>query len=247
MVIAIMAKYYNIPMISWAATSTDLANPKRFPTMARMIGSATRYAERRHVFWCFVLWPAFFRMGRAIKELLVYFNWKRIAMVYTDDGATRRCYSIAEGLRKTLPAAGILNAYNVAIDRATITDDEIDSILTVLPTKARSRGRQRVLGGKVGQIMLISVIMLCVEHEYDVRRFMLRAQQRGLTSKEFVYILPDYVRDGNRSELWVDYESNRNADGRNEEAKTAFRYAIFVSLVRVGSKPYIIELHSRSR
>lgn len=63
-----------------------------------------------------------------------------------------------------------------------------------------------------------------------MRRFMLRASQRGLTSKDYVWIMPDYVRDNNRSELWVDYESNKNVDGRNEEAKSGFRSALFVRL-----------------
>lgn len=77
-------------------------------------------------------------MGRAVKEILLYFNWRRIAMVYTDDGTTRRCYSIAEGIRKTLPSTDIVNVHNLAIDRATINDDEIDRFLDVLQQTARS-------------------------------------------------------------------------------------------------------------
>lgn len=120
LVIAIMAKYYDVPMISWAATSTELANPKRFPTMARTIGSAIR-------------------MGRAIKEVLQFFNWRRIAMLYTDDGTTRKCFSIAEGVRKILPSTDIINVHNLAIDRATILDEEIDRFLDILEGTARSK------------------------------------------------------------------------------------------------------------
>lgn len=80
-----------------------------------------------------------FRMGRALKEMLLYFNWKRIAMFYTDDGATRRCYSIAEGLRKTLIQAGIINVLNTAVDRATANDDEIEKFLNAMSTFARSK------------------------------------------------------------------------------------------------------------
>lgn len=75
----------------------------------------------------------------------------------------------------------------------------------------------------------ILVAVVCLEHENDVRRFMLRAQQLGMSSRDYVYILPDFVRDNNRSELWLDYESNKNADGRNAEAKDAFRPTLMVS------------------
>lgn len=56
-----------------------------------------------------------------------------------------------------------------------------------------------------------------------------------MTSKDYVWIMPDYVRDNNRSELWLDYESNKNVDGRNdgrnEEAKESFKPALFVSFL----------------
>lgn len=61
---------------------------------------------------------------------------------------------------------------------------------------------------------------------------MLRARQLGMTSKDYVYIMPDFVRDNNRSEMWLDYESNKNADGRNEEAKEAFKPTMMVSIDR---------------
>lgn len=60
-------------------------------------------------------------------------------MFYTDDGATRRCYSIAEGLRKTLLPANIVNVHNVGIDRATASDEDIEKFLKVMIGFARSK------------------------------------------------------------------------------------------------------------
>jgi hypothetical protein len=50
----------------YLATSLELADAVRYPTMTRVIGSA-------------------FRLGRAMKEVLTYFNWMRVALFYTDD------------------------------------------------------------------------------------------------------------------------------------------------------------------
>ncbi len=77
-----------------------------------------------------------------------------------------------------------------------------------------------------------------MEHEADVRRFMLRVGQLGLATPDYVWILPDFVRDMNRSELWLDYgsgassksaaEMEDDSDGRNEEAKKAFKHSLMV-------------------
>ena len=73
------------------------------------------------------------RLGRAVKEFLTYFNWKRFAMFYTDDRGTRKCYSIAEGMRKVFANVDIVNVYNLMIDSATATDADIEKFLKALP------------------------------------------------------------------------------------------------------------------
>lgn len=78
-------------------------------------------------------------MGRALKEVLLHFNWRRVAMFYTDDGATRRCYSIAEGLRKTLIRANITNALSHVIDRAIANEAEMEKFLTIMVQFARGK------------------------------------------------------------------------------------------------------------
>ena len=74
-------------------------------------------------------------------------------------------------------------------------------------------------------------MIVCLDHDGDTRRFMLRAAQMGLTSNEYVYIMPDYVRDQNRSELWLQYNDNNEVlkDSRDEEAKAAFRPMLMVT------------------
>lgn len=73
-------------------------------------------------------------------------------------------------------------------------------------------------------------MIVCLEHEGDTRRFMLRAQELGLTSKEYVYIMPDYVRDQNITELWVQYGATAETnDNREAEAREAFKPVMFVS------------------
>ncbi len=73
-----------------------------------------------------------------MKEVLLYFNWRRIAVIYTDDGATRKCYSIAEGLRKVLAPTNIINVYNLGVDRAKIKEEEIEKFLKGVAQFARS-------------------------------------------------------------------------------------------------------------
>lgn len=79
------------------------------------------------------------RMGRAVKEMLNYFNWKRFAMFYTDDRGTRKCFSIAEGMRKVFANVDIINVYNLMINSATASATDIEIFLKALPELARSK------------------------------------------------------------------------------------------------------------
>lgn len=67
------------------------------------------------------------------------------------------------------------------------------------------------------------VAIICVDK--GIRRVMLRAQQRGMTTDDYVYILPEHVQNENRTELWTSYES---PDGRNAEARAAFNASFIV-------------------
>ncbi len=52
-----------------------------------------------------------------------------------------------------------------------------------------------------------------------------------MDTDEYVFILPDYVGDENRAEIWVDY--NDPPDGRDEDAKKAFQKALVVCYTNI--------------
>lgn len=56
---------------------------------------------------------------------------------------------------------------------------------------------------------------------------MLRAAELGMVGDEWVYILPEYVQNENKTDLWTNFKS---VDGRNTEAKLAYDSAFFVFL-----------------
>lgn len=47
-----------------------------------------------------------------------------------------------------------------------------------------------------------------------------------MTTEDYVYILPEYVQNENRTDLWTNFNT---MDGRNAEAKAAFNASFFVS------------------
>ena len=59
------------------------------------------------------------RLGRAVLEMMSYFNWKRFAFIYTDDMSTRKCYSIAEGWEIYLR---IVKSHSIAGMRKALVD-----------------------------------------------------------------------------------------------------------------------------
>ncbi len=75
-------------------------------------------------------------------------------------------------------------------------------------------------------LRLVSIV--CLDLLEDRRKFMLKVLDKGLDTDEYVYILPDYVGDENRTQIWIDYTSP--PDGRNEDARKAFQKALVVML-----------------
>ncbi len=55
---------------------------------------------------------------------------------------------------------------------------------------------------------------------------MLKVHDKGLDTDEYVYILPDYIGDENRTEYWVNYIGP--PDGRDEDARKAFERSFIV-------------------
>lgn len=61
---------------------------------------------------------------------------------------------------------------------------------------------------------------------------MLRAAELGMVGEEWVYILPEYVQNENKTDIWTNYKHN---DGRNTEAKIAYDSALFVRFITLRS------------
>lgn len=52
--IAVISKYYKIPYFNWAATGVEMTDFERFPTVARVIGSALKYKICPILFFYFI-------------------------------------------------------------------------------------------------------------------------------------------------------------------------------------------------
>uniref|UniRef100_A0A915L6W3 Receptor ligand binding region domain-containing protein n=1 Tax=Romanomermis culicivorax TaxID=13658 RepID=A0A915L6W3_ROMCU len=72
------------------------------------------------------------------------------------------------------------------------------------------------------------IVLTCIDKDEDNRRFTLRAQQRGLAGEEFVYIVPDYVRDENKTDVWTDRKGL--VDGRDSESRKSMENVMFVEM-----------------
>lgn len=49
-----------------------------------------------------------------------------------------------------------------------------------------------------------------------------------MAGSDYVYIMPTYVRDQNRSEMWLQYSDAIKSDTRDVDAKAAFRPVLMV-------------------
>ncbi len=81
---------------------------------------------------------------------------------------------------------------------------------------------------------LFLVVLVCLEHEGDVRRFMIKAHSLGLTTKDYVFLLPDYVRDANRTDIWTDFTMtgvDKETAATLLASREGFKYTIFVSRI----------------
>lgn len=77
-------------------------------------------------------------MGRALKEMLSFLGWTRVAIFYTDDKMTRKCYSVAQGAIKQFPRGGIHIVLMHEIDGERPSDEEVDRFLDAFPSLTRS-------------------------------------------------------------------------------------------------------------
>lgn len=78
--------------------------------------------------------------------------------------------------------------------------------------------------------MYVAVVIICIDKDEDNRRFTLRASERGFAGEEFVYIVPDYVRDENKTDVWMDQKAVN--DNRDVESRRSMENVLFVSALR---------------
>lgn len=95
-----------------------------------------------------------------MREILQYFNWMRVAMFYTDDKSTRKCLSVAQGAFKHLPLGNIHIVLYQEVDGEVPSDADIEKFLVYFPQLTR-------------------IVILCIDRDENLRRFMLRAQEKG--------------------------------------------------------------------
>lgn len=84
----------------------------------------------------------------------------RVAMFYTDDKTTRKCLSVAQGAFKHFPLNNIHIVLYQEVDGEVPSDADIEKFLTYFPQLTR-------------------IVILCIDLDQDVRRFMLRVQEKG--------------------------------------------------------------------
>uniref|UniRef100_A0A914UHY5 Guanylate cyclase n=1 Tax=Plectus sambesii TaxID=2011161 RepID=A0A914UHY5_9BILA len=181
------ATYFNIPLISYAATWADFTDKSRFPTFARSVASVEQTA-------------------RALIKVLNYFEWGQIAVIYTDDQERRKCYNMNNQLQDqnagTSGKSLKFNYINGIVKN--VTDEAMDNFLDQVALQAR-------------------IIIACFDQDVDKRRFLLRAYDKNMVGKEYLYILPDYVPRENSATIWKSSNSGNISDGRDNDAKKAFQ------------------------
>uniref|UniRef100_A0A914X8U3 guanylate cyclase n=1 Tax=Plectus sambesii TaxID=2011161 RepID=A0A914X8U3_9BILA len=114
------ATYFNIPLISYAATWADFSDKSRFPTFARTVGSVSQ-------------------MARALIKFLNFFQWNQIAVLYTDDKERRKCYNINNELQdQNAATSGKSLQFNYIYSIVkNITDEAMNDFLDQVALQAR--------------------------------------------------------------------------------------------------------------
>jgi hypothetical protein len=52
-----------------------------------------------------------------------------------------------------------------------------------------------------------------------------------LHGEEYVYIVPDYVRFENQTDIWMDRTAGALSSGRNQESRDSMQNLLFVSII----------------
>ncbi|XP_041371524.1 atrial natriuretic peptide receptor 1-like [Gigantopelta aegis] len=149
--IGLLAGRWQVPVLSFGCYSDDLSNRKDYPTLLRMTGSFTE-------------------IGDFLRNIMLYFEWKRVTLVIGRDSAwLRASEDILTGFR------------NVGIHPRKLQLSKIGNLKeAVLKESQQTR-----------------VFILCA-YGQDVHRFMVTAYEAGLSKGQYAYVSIDYANMGIR-------------------------------------------------
>uniref|UniRef100_A0AC35TYC1 Guanylate cyclase n=1 Tax=Rhabditophanes sp. KR3021 TaxID=114890 RepID=A0AC35TYC1_9BILA len=151
----------------------------------------------------------------AIAEILETFNWSTIAFIYEVSDTNKLCSTVQVDYVAYAPTAGlILPVYLAQINDSSSSNST--EALTQIFQQIKDNAR---------------IVVACLPTNAAMRAFMLKAFDMGMTTDEYVYILPnlnDTVLENGEigSAIWRDRDSLK--DGRDEDAKKAFRTAFII-------------------
>ena len=133
-VAARIGRLYEVPVISFAATSDELSNPVDFPYFLRTVPSDN------------------FQAG-AILDLLLYFNWKYITLLYSADTygirGAHQLQMLAEErgicIGLTLPLPGFANEEDLVDLAVALNDRKISKVIVLVSLKETAESLLRAV------------------------------------------------------------------------------------------------------
>ncbi|KAF8376565.1 hypothetical protein PRIPAC_82994, partial [Pristionchus pacificus] len=147
-----MSTAYNLPMFMWGYTFiSDLTDDDRFPYVSTITATSLS-------------------LGYGFLKLAEYFNWDRIAILYTRD-SVGYCDNI---IADTETAINDENTYQTNLAYKAVLDESANSTYYARMQSARERAR---------------IIAVCFPSGPIKRRFFARAAQLGMATNEYVYIM----------------------------------------------------------
>uniref|UniRef100_A0AC34GQZ3 Guanylate cyclase n=1 Tax=Panagrolaimus sp. ES5 TaxID=591445 RepID=A0AC34GQZ3_9BILA len=199
----ILGSFYNLPIFTWgAATSSELTDGVRFPTLANVNANT-------------------FTLGQAVIEIMMEYGWSEFALIYTLDSEQRKCDFLQQDLEAVSDKSD-----DTYISFKRQIGAEKPSMLSILDT-LKSRARIIVVcfdDDDTKRRFLVAADekgMNTDEYVYifpDLRsQGMLRQVNNTDTGKN-----AEAVR------FWVDY--NDPPDGLDEKAKATARRSIIIDL-----------------
>ncbi|TKR69713.1 hypothetical protein L596_021833 [Steinernema carpocapsae] len=159
-----------------------------------------------------------YAIGVAICELMFQYAWKEMAVLYQVGGAEQRCTYLQQDLETAV------NSFNGRITIAYRSDMGIHKDLSKVLDEVKTRAR---------------IVVACLTTAAEKRSFMLLAKDKGMTTSEYVYVLPemDEIRLNMITSIWQ--ADPKHPDGRDDEAHEAFKTALLIDYENEKSHAYM--------